>query len=74
MTNCVWEELKKVIRNYGMSFPWEDRVPVNTGRGNTDTNMAAGLGRECVSESMSIVSGGDRRDDLTYEVKEGEQN
>jgi hypothetical protein len=58
--------LKEVIRNYDISFPWEARVPVNTGRGRwTETNKATEPGKECVSKSMSAISGGERRDDLT---------
>jgi hypothetical protein len=46
-----------------MSFPWEARIPVNTGTGRqTETkNKVAGPGRESVSKSMSTVSGGDRK-------------
>jgi hypothetical protein len=50
-----------------MSFPWEARVPVNTGKGRwTETkNKVVGLEREHMSKSMSAVSGGDRKGNLT---------
>jgi hypothetical protein len=63
----VWESLKKVIKYHGMSFPWEARVPVSTGR-IRQTEMkdkVAGPGRECVSKSMFAASSGDRRGVLT---------
>jgi hypothetical protein len=48
-----------------MSFPWEARLPVNTGRGRqTEINKVAGVGRQHVSKSMSAISGRDRRSDL----------
>jgi hypothetical protein len=48
-------------------FAWEAIVTVNTGRGKwTETkNKAVGPGREHVSKTMSTISGGDRRGDLT---------
>jgi hypothetical protein len=51
-----------------MSFPWEARVLVSTGRGR-QTEMKdklTGPERECVSKSMSAASGRDRRGDLTF--------
>jgi hypothetical protein len=39
---------------------------INTGRRRlTETNKVVGLGRECVSKSMSSVSGRDRKGHLT---------
>jgi hypothetical protein len=47
-----------------MSFPWEARVPVSTGRGRLTEmkDKAVGPGREHVSKSMSAASGWSRSD------------
>jgi hypothetical protein len=50
-----------------MSFPWEVRVLVSTGRGRQIEmkDKAAGPGREHVSKIMYAACGGARRGDLT---------
>jgi hypothetical protein len=60
----VTQESHKI---HGMSFPWETRVPLSTGKGR-QTEMkdkAVRLWRGHVSKSMSTAFSGDKRCVLT---------